>query len=169
MSAVDTIKIKAEGPKGFRIINRSSFDPKAHKAFDEKVAPPAISDADRKAADELESRRKAEANRGQSGGAVPAAATSRNPSGTFSEPTPTDIRYPDKDATEFENNHGAFIGKSAAGLREELDLPDEPGGIKPARTVAKGPQGLWFLMNSGERVSKGFKSEDEAKAELDKG
>lgn len=55
----------------------------------------------------------------------------KNPSGTFSEPTPTDIRYPNKDLTEFENNHGAFFRKSAAQMRQDADLPDAPGGIYP--------------------------------------
>lgn len=62
-----------------------------------------------------------------------AAGGSRNPSGTFSEPTPTDIRYPNKDNTEFENNHGAFVGKSAAQMRDEIGLADEPGGLDPER------------------------------------
>lgn len=57
--------------------------------------------------------------------------TNRNTDGTFSEPTPTDIRYPNKDNTEFANNHGAFVGKSAAGMREEAGLPDAPGGLAP--------------------------------------
>lgn len=169
MSAVETIKIKSDGPKGFRVINRSSFDPKVHKPFDEKVGAPSLTPAEQKAADELDARRKAEANRGQAGNASPSDVATRNPSGTFSEPTPTDIRYPDKDATEFENNHGAFVGKSAAGLREEIGMPDAPGGIKPERSVGKGPKGLWFVMSNGERVSEGFKTEDEAKAALDQG
>lgn len=80
--------------------------------------------------DDLEMRRRVEANRGISGGPSP-LAHGRNPSGTFSEPTPTDIRYPNKDETEFENNHGAFLGKSAAQMRDAAGLPDAPGGIHP--------------------------------------
>jgi hypothetical protein len=45
----------------------------------------------------------------------------------------------------------------------------EPAATAPVvddRTVARGPQGLFYVMKDGERVSKGFKTEDEAKAEL---
>lgn len=63
----------------------------------------------------------------QDGG--PPAPTTRNPSGTYSEPTPTDIRYPDKNATEFENNSRA--GVSAAEAREAAGMEDKPGGIIP--------------------------------------
>jgi hypothetical protein len=77
----------------------------------------------------LEAKRKAEANRGVTGGQR--HDSTRNPSGTYSEPTPTDIRYPNKDATEFENNHGAFVGRSAAQMREEAGMEDKPGGLIP--------------------------------------
>lgn len=53
----------------------------------------------------------------------------RNTSGTYSKPTPSDIRYPDKDLTEFENNHGAFVQKDAASMRDSLGLPPLPGGL----------------------------------------
>jgi hypothetical protein len=53
----------------------------------------------------------------------------RNTSGTYSEPTPSDIRFPDKDATEFENNHGAFLARDAASMRKAVGQPDEPGGV----------------------------------------
>ena len=53
----------------------------------------------------------------------------RNPSGTYSEPTPSDIRFPDKDATEFENNHGAFLARDAASMRKATGQPDAPGGV----------------------------------------
>lgn len=132
---VSTVKIKADNPKGYRIINASDFDPKQHQVV-EGEAPAEKSAAEVAATEELEAKRKAEANRGQtegSGGVV----TDRNPSGTFSEPTPTDIRYPNKDETEFENNYGAHIGKSAAGLREELGMEDKPGGLNPAKKEAE--------------------------------
>lgn len=166
---IDTIKVKREGGKGFRLINRADFDPKKHEAFDAdaKAAVKEQSSAERKLLEEAEIRRRIEANRGQVGGAISAEAGQRNPSGTYSEPTPTDIRYPDKTATEFENNMGAFVGKSAADLREEKGLPDAPGGIHPERRVAKGPGGRWYVMSGEERVSKGFANEAEAQAELD--
>jgi hypothetical protein len=165
---VETIKVKREGGKGYRLINKTDFDPKKHKTFDGEKVEAAMSAEERKLADEMEMRRKIEANRGQSGSVVDADVSQRNPSGTYSEPTPTDIRYPDKTATEFENNLGAFVGKSAAGLRQEMGLPDAPGGIHPHRRVAKGPKGLWFVMEGEDRVSAGFKSEAEAMAELEK-
>lgn len=102
MSQIETVAVKREGGQGYRIINKSDFDPKQHKLA--KV--PASDSAE---------------------GFDPL----RNTSGTFSEPTPTDIRFPDKDLTEFENNHGAFLGRSAAELRAKLGLPDAPGGLAP--------------------------------------
>lgn len=82
--------------------------------------------------EELELERKAQANRGVDPTPPVQEGVGRNPSGTYSEPTPTDVRYPNKLETEFENNLGAHIGKSAAQMREQLKLPDEPGGLKPA-------------------------------------
>lgn len=34
MAEIPTIKVKRDGPKGFRIINLSSFDPAVHEAYD---------------------------------------------------------------------------------------------------------------------------------------
>jgi hypothetical protein len=81
-----------------------------------------------------------------------AGASDRNPSGTYSEPTPTDIRYPDKDATEFENNHGAFVNKSAAQMREEKGMEDAPGGLYPAGAMRVEATGTnRFRLMSGQR------------------
>lgn len=91
----------------YALINKSDFDEKKHELYEGATPSETVTDL------------------------------SRNPSGTFSEPTPTDIRYPDKAKTEFENNTGAFIGKSAAELREELELPDAPGGLDPDPVLAK--------------------------------
>jgi hypothetical protein len=89
-----------------------------------------MTDAERQAYEDHKAKRRIDANYGvnEGGGLV---ATDKNPSGTYSEPTPTDIRYPDKDATEFENNHGAFIGKSAGQMRESVGMEDKPGGLRP--------------------------------------
>lgn len=57
----------------------------------------------------------------------------RNPDGTFSEPTPTDIRYANKDATEFANNH-RNMGASASQVRDAAGMEDKPGGIIPEAT-----------------------------------
>lgn len=38
----------------------------------------------------------------------------------------------------------------------------EPSAPPSSAFVAKGPRGLWFVMNGEDRVSKGFKSEAEA-------
>jgi hypothetical protein len=105
MGDIPTVKVQHNmgGQKGYQVINESDYDPKVHKLYkgDGEGADATTEDA------------------------------GRNASGTFSEPTPTDIRYPDKDTTEFENNHGAFVDKSAAELREEKGLPDAPGGLEP--------------------------------------
>lgn len=129
---MDTIKIKHSDDEGndHMIINKADYDPDKHELFDtDQEVDDGLSDEDRELARKKEAERKYEANRG-----IPAGGPTidgRNPSGTYSEPTPTDIRYPDKDATEFENNHGAFLGKSAAGLRDELGMDDKPGGLRP--------------------------------------
>lgn len=140
MSAVETVKVKADTPRGYRIINKSSFDPKVHKAYDaEARRDKDESDAEKLAREESEkdqARRKVEANRGQVEGSVVADGT-KNPSGTFSEPTPTDIRYPNKQDTEFENNMGAFVNKSAAQIRAENGMEDKPGGLNPEKKEAE--------------------------------
>jgi hypothetical protein len=38
MSDLPTIKVKRDGPRGWRIINQAAFDPKVHKAWDEGEA-----------------------------------------------------------------------------------------------------------------------------------
>lgn len=47
--AIPTIKIKHDGPKGFRIINRSAFNPEMHEAFEE-ASKPAQTDGEDKSA-----------------------------------------------------------------------------------------------------------------------
>lgn len=134
MSAVETVKVKREGGKGYKLINKSDFDPRKHKLVSGgKVGDDGLTEDERQQLAELEAKRRREANRGQVDGG--GFGEGRNTSGTFSEPTPTDIRFPDKNATEFENNHGAFVDKSAAGLREDMGLPDAPGGIEPVSDV----------------------------------
>lgn len=135
---VDTIKVKADNAAGYRIINAADFNPKEHKAFDD--ADGAIRErnqADAEATEKVMAERKAQANFGQVDGNG-LDGSGKNPSGTYSEPTPTDIRYPDKDKTEFENNHGAYVAKSAAELRDEKGLPDAPGGLAPDPTFEPG-------------------------------
>lgn len=95
MAEIPTIKVKRDGPKGFRIINLSSFDPAVHVPYD--APAPAVEPV------------------------KPVAAPV--------EPPPA------------ETPSGAF--------------------------VAKGPRGLWFVMNGEDRVSKGFKSEAEAYAAME--
>lgn len=131
MGDIETVKIKS-GDGDYAVINKSDFDPDKHKLYDKEQK--AETATERKVREESEAKRKYEANRGISGG--PAQVdTDRNPSGTYSEPTPTDIRYPDKNQTEFENNHGAFVGKSAAQMREDQGLPDAPGGLNPGSNI----------------------------------
>ncbi len=134
MTNPETIRIKSGD--SFAIINRSDFDPKQHTPFDAEAAEAAsndgLTDEERRLYAELDAKRKVAATFGQTGTTgIGATAAGKNPSGTYSEPTPTDVRYPDKRGTEFENNLGAFVNKSAAQIREAEGLPDKPGGIKP--------------------------------------
>lgn len=95
MTELPTIKVKRDGPKGYRIINLSSFDPAVHVPYDAPV--PAVAPVEPVAA--------------------PVAA--------------------------------------------------EPTAAPSSAFVAKGPRGLWFVMNGEARVSKGFKSEAEAYAAME--
>jgi hypothetical protein len=68
--------------------------------------------------------------------------------------------------------HVAFDAPAKA--VEPVEPPPAPVAPEPAETppnaapvVAKGPRGLWFVMNGEERVSKGFKTEAEALASLE--
>jgi len=74
----------------------------------------------------------------------------RNTDGTFSEPTPSDIRYPDMTQTEFANNHGAFLAASAAELRERAGLPDAPGGLAPDPDFVPGGVAVTKAVETGE-------------------
>lgn len=135
---VDTIKIKADNALGYKLINAADFDEKSHTAYDAdaKAALKERNAADAAATEKVVAERKAQANFGQVDGN--GGTSGKNPSGTYSEPTPTDIRYPNKDQTEFENNHGAYVAKSAAELRDEKGLPDAPGGLAPDPTFEPG-------------------------------
>ncbi|HWH72856.1 MAG TPA: hypothetical protein VNV16_01145 [Methylibium sp.] len=37
MSAIQTVKVKRDGPKGYHLINAADFDPKKHELFDAPV------------------------------------------------------------------------------------------------------------------------------------
>lgn len=49
MDTIETVKVKREGPKGYHIINKSSFDPAVHELYEESTEP--VNDAD---AEEIE-------------------------------------------------------------------------------------------------------------------
>jgi hypothetical protein len=134
---VDTIKVKhANTDTAYALINVSDFDSKCHTAYSQEDADAAKAWADSHPAVEAdEALRLYAANRGVT--PSPSYDFDRNSDGTFSEPTPTDVRYPDKDETEYANNHGAFMGKSAAQMRKALDLPDMPGGLRPDKHAVK--------------------------------
>lgn len=130
---MDTVKIQHSDAEGndHMIINRADYDPATHKLASGELDPlEPHSDKEREIAADMEARRRVDANRGVNQGNA-MTDMGKNPSGTYSEPTPTDTRYPNKNATEFENNHGAFIGKSAAQIRESAGMEDKPGGIHP--------------------------------------
>jgi hypothetical protein len=138
MADLETVRVKSG--KDFAIINLDDFDPAKHEPFDDddKALVEGHTKDELRAADEAQ--RQLNANRGvmrDPGG----QAMARNPSGTYSEPTPTDIRYPDKDTTEFENNHGAFVAKSAPEMRHAKNLPDAPGGLQPDPKFVPGTPG----------------------------
>ena len=118
----ETVRVKVDSPRGFKIISKSEYDANPDKY---EIVESKGSETDNPSV------------YGRGG---------RNPDGTFSEPTPTDIRYPNKDATEFANNHGAFVKKSAAQMRQERGLPDAPGGLHPVEAMKT------------EEVGKGFYS-----------
>jgi len=130
---MDTIKVKHSDSEGndHLIINLADFNKDQHEPFDDfeaKKLDPKRSPEFQAFLDSEEAKRIANANRGVTTGTT-VNNDGRNPSGTFSEPTPTDIRFPNKDLTEFENNRGAFRRKSASDLRKEKGLPDVPGGV----------------------------------------
>lgn len=114
---VPTIKIKREGGRGFRLINAFDFDAAIHEpADDEAKAYVAY----------MEKHGKPELPTEAPWGGV-AVNPRKNTDGTFSEPTPMDVRYSNKNRTEFASNHAN--GKSAAEIRKELGMPDAPVGI----------------------------------------
>lgn len=117
----DTVKVKNPEDKdgGFMIVNKSDFE-----------ANQANPDADPKWEEYKEDPKKLKA-RGAAGDRRDTRPPPTNASGTYDEPTPTNVKYGNKDATEFENNHGAFVGQSAAELRDALEMDDEPGGLHP--------------------------------------
>lgn len=128
-----TVRVKT-GDGHYKIINKKDYDPKEHELI--------------------------KGGEDQQQGVMDFSG--RNPSGTFSEPTPTDIRYPDKDATEYENNHGAFMGKSASQMRKAADLPDAPGGVYPdgAMRVEATGQGRHRVMSGDREVVKNVSGAD---------
>lgn len=130
MSKTMRVRLK-NWPEGARqrdvIIDRAQFDPEIHELV-EDVSPPESSSED-EIREREEAERRVRANHGQRP-AIPVSA-GRNASGTFPEPTPSDVRYSDDLETEFENNLGAQVGKSAAQMREAAGLPDAPGGLRP--------------------------------------
>jgi hypothetical protein len=146
MPDIETISVVSGD--SYAIINKSDFDEKVHKPY-KPGKEKAEKNEDSARADKVERLKAAfsdhvdtmtdeqltEALERVARG--PSNDLTRNPSGTFSTPTPTDIRFPDKDKTEFENNHGAFVGKSAAQIREAERLPDAPGGLAPDPALAE--------------------------------
>jgi hypothetical protein len=116
---VDTVKVhNPDDPQGgFMIINADDY----HKDQESKNPRYELHPAN-------ESSDKAISDRS---GTHLLANSGRNADGTFSEPTPTDIRYPDKNTTEYANNHGAFMGNSAAEHREAAGMEQRPGGLDP--------------------------------------
>ena len=136
---MEVVKVKhtdVEGNK-YKLINKSDFVEGEHEIYDDpddKKSAPAptegMSEKEREAYDAKMAQKTVDSRSGIEGGGA-TLASAGNTSGTFSEPTPSDIRYPDKDATEFENNHGAFVNKSAAGMRETMGLEHKPGGLYP--------------------------------------
>lgn len=136
---MDTIKVNHSDEHGndHVVINRADYDPAKHTPFDDESKAAADAEiANRERFADLEAKHQYEANRGVPTSSAP-GASGRNPSGTFSEPTPTDIRYPNKDETEFENNHGAFVGKSASQMRAARGIEDAPGGLNPEAHAEK--------------------------------
>lgn len=127
-----TVKVQTDNKWGYRIIDRAKYDasPDQYSLYEDEEVQPADEEV-AKVAKEDAARRKVNANRGIQRDGMDASRVGRNTSGTYSEPTPTDIRYPDKSKTEFENNAGAFLGRSAAGLRKEYGVEDAPGGLDP--------------------------------------
>jgi hypothetical protein len=169
MGDIETVKVcnPKDPDGGHMIINKSDYREGEHELHEDNGPAPTERDTDEQRYLRMkDAERRAEANRGVTGGTT-ANASGRNPSGTFSEPTPTDIRFPNKDETEFENNHGAFVGKSAAQMREDRGLPDAAGGLAPdAQHVGKGPRGKWYVKKGTERTAGPFDTEDEAKAAM---
>lgn len=150
------VAVKREGGRGVRLIERTKYaaDPKSYqlanaeeRARVSNLLP--MTDAEKAAIAEEEAARKVSANRGQVDGAGP-AADGKNPDGTFSTPTPSDIRFPDKNATEFANNHGAFVNKSAAEMRADKGMPDAPGGLKPLEALKIAKKGNFSTMSYGD-------------------
>lgn len=125
----DIKTVAVEDGDSYRIINESDFDEKTMTKFTGTLPRDTVKDL-----------------------------TTRNADGTFSEPTPSDVRYPDKDKTEFANNHGAFVGKSAAQMREDQGLPDAPGGLSPDPALVK-------PVKDAEEAKASAAEDDKAKAE----
>jgi hypothetical protein len=116
---VETVKVKNPKDKtgGFMVINREDFEKDQVKAEDKRqyeLHP-----------DEEKSDRAISDRAGQG------LVTRGNASGTLDEPTPTDIRFPNKLHTEYEGNLGALRGESAAEHRDAAGMEQRPGGLNP--------------------------------------
>lgn len=139
----ETIYVEADNDAGYRLINKDEFDSKTMKEYT-----------------------------GPLRGLTPEELRNRNSSGTFSEPTPTDIRYPNLRDTEFENNYGAFVGSSAAELREKEGIEQRPGGLNPAvheavQDAAKGSTLAQDLASGRASAPPAPKATDASKAAAD--
>ena len=172
---METVKIQHKDADGndHMIINRSDYDPKkGHKLYVEKgdresakgLANPEsglLSEEEEKMWRELDARRRVQGNHGQTEGRT-TMGSENNPDGTYATPTPSDIRFPNQDQTEFANNHGAFVGRSAAEMRASAGMPDRPGGIDPegARATLQG------AANAASAAAMDILDRGEAKVEI---
>lgn len=132
MFRLETVRVvNPNDPKGgFMIVNKSDYE--GNKKSDDNKEGLELHETDPThpgASDEDKGAARAEAE-------ALDAPKPRNTSGTFDEPSPMDIRYPNKDGTEFENNHGAFMGTSAAELRDANDMEQKPGGVDDTQLQA---------------------------------
>lgn len=126
--AKETVYVKADNERGYKVVDKERVDAEERnfQLYSGKIEDDTKTVKNGK----LVPNDQPEGTVGEAG-----PGGTKNPSGTFSTPTPTDIRFSDKYKTEFENNMGAFIGKSAAQIRDALGLPDAPGGLHPVASL----------------------------------
>lgn len=129
---LETVKVvNPNDPKGgYMLVNKTDWE--ANKKSDTNADGFELHETD-PAHPEVSEEDKEQARLDQEAADAPKP---KNSDGTFDEPTPLDIRYPDKDATEFARNHGAQIGTSAAELRDVMELEQKPGGLDPSQKEA---------------------------------